>query len=357
MKSFIKVLFSLLVVLTLSQINFPDFVTQFSVIVTALAVLTASLVPAKYLLNGSLNMAVNIEIWQKYVIEKLRKDNSFIFESTDDSGYVLGGAVVHISQAGNSPVVQKNRSVYPGVAIQRGDTDITYALDSYTTDPTHIPFIDLQTISYDKIDSVLRDHMLTIGETYGDDILIKWATNIATFINTTGGPTALTDAPVAGQTGTRKQLNSKDLIKAMVAMNLQNVPKKGRICLMDDNMYGGFYDSLTDTQNNTFNQFADNKTGLCGRLHGFDIYTRTAAVQFAAGNTVKALGAAIAATDNLASLCWHPSTVCRAIGETKPFQRQNDPLYYGDIYSMIMRMGGRIKRADGKGVVAIVQAP
>jgi hypothetical protein len=61
------------------------------------------------------------------------------------------------------------------------------------------------------------------------------------------------------------------------------------------------------------------------------------------------------ATDNLASLCWHPDMVTRAIGDTKPFQNKDDALYYGDIWSMIMRAGGRKKRADNIGVYAIVQ--
>jgi hypothetical protein len=48
--------------------------------------------------------------------------------------------------------------------------------------------------------------------------------------------------------------------------------------------------------------------------------------------------------------------VTRAIGERKLFQRMGDPLYYGDIYSTILRMGGVRRRGDNAGVVAIVQS-
>ena len=34
---------------------------------------------------------------------------------------------------------------------------------------------------------------------------------------------------------------------------------------------------------------------------------------------------------------------------------EGNPLYYGDIYSFLLRLGGRIRRADNKGVLAIVQ--
>lgn len=47
--------------------------------------------------------------------------------------------------------------------------------------------------------------------------------------------------------------------------------------------------------------------------------------------------------------------VARAIGEVKVFTEKDDPLYYGDIWSMIVRAGGRKIREDNKGVVAIVQ--
>jgi hypothetical protein len=352
MKSILKLFVALSVVVTLCTVHYTDAITAISVIGTGVAVLTAVLVPASYLNAGSLNMGIDVNVWKKYIIERLKKDHTFMFLSKDDSGYVLGGAVVYIPQAGAKPVVVKNRSAYPATAVRRTDTDINYVLDTYSTDPTHIPWADLQTISYDKLDSVLGDHMETLGETIADDLLVKWSPAAAQSIPTTG--TAI--GPVAGQTGNRKGFSEKDLQAAMIRMNIDNVPKSGRVALIDDNMYGYFYDELSAKQSNTFQQFADEKTGLVGKLHGFSIYTRSSVLAYAAANTVKAIDSALAATDNLASLLWHPNMVCRAVGETKPFQDKDNPMYYGDIYSMIARMGGRKERADNKGVLAIVQA-
>ena len=39
------------------------------------------------------------------------------------------------------------------------------------------------------------------------------------------------------------------------------------------------------------------------------------------------------------------------------FDRERDPQYYGDIYSFLVRMGGRAKRADYAGVGVLMQAP
>jgi hypothetical protein len=47
----------------------------------------------------------------------------------------------------------------------------------------------------------------------------------------------------------------------------------------------------------------------------------------------------------------------RAIGTVNFFERIADPTYYGDIYSYLLRAGGRIRRNDSKGVAVIVQSP
>ncbi len=319
--------------------------------------LVAAFAAPKFSMPGMKTGGLDIEVWAKYIVEKFRKNNAFMFRAKNESSSVLGGKVVHIPQAGTSATVVKNRSTYPAVAVRRTDNEVTYTLDAYSTDPVHVTWEELQTISYDKLDSVIGEQTNELAEVIADDLLIKWAPDSTEFVSTTGGTGALTTAAASGQTGTRKAFHHKDLQKAMVLMNKQNVPKEGRVCLIDDHMYEDFYGSLTDSQMNAYQQFANNTTGVVGRLHGFDIITRSSVLAYASGGTVKALGSALAATDNLASLCWHPDCVTYAMGDMKPFEDMDNPLYYGDIYSAIIRMGGRKKRADKKGVVAIVQAP
>jgi hypothetical protein len=62
------------------------------------------------------------------------------------------------------------------------------------------------------------------------------------------------------------------------------------------------------------------------------------------------------ATDNAAVLCWQKNSVERALGMVDFFEDLGNPTYYGDIYSALVRVGGRIRRSDGKGILAIVQA-
>jgi len=297
-------------------------------------------------------LGVVLETWAAYIIKRFWKDNQFLAKAYNDSQYVLQGRIVHIPQPGSKPAVVKNRSTFPATAVRRTDTDITYSLDEYTTDPTHIPNIDAIHLSYSKQDSVLGEHMAVLNETVADDMLIKWAGN-ATAVATTG--TAV--SPISGQTGNRKGFDHKDLKKLMIIMNANNVPKNDRYVLIDDNMFEFFYDSLSDNQQKDFSRYIDAENGIVGKLHGFNIMTRSSVVALTSGDAVKALGAALAATDNLASMAWQKDSVAFAIGDTKLYQNTNDALYYGDVHSTLVMAGGRVRRGDALGVYLIKQAP
>lgn len=293
---------------------------------------------------------VVLEAWANYIIERFWKDNAFLRNSYNDSPYVMQGRIVHIPQPGAKPVVVKNRSTFPATAVRRTDTDVTYSLDEYTTDPTHIPNIDEIHLSYSKQDSVLGEHMEVLNETVADDMLIKWGAN-ATIVKTTG--TAV--GPITGQTGNRKGFGHADLKKLMIKMNVDNVPKTGRFVLIDDNMFEYFYDSLSDTNAKDFSRYADAANGVIGKLHGFSIGTRSSVLAATNADAIKALGSALGATDCLASLAWHQNSVAHAIGDTKLFQDKDSALYYGDVHSALVMAGGRVRRSDAKGVYAIVQ--
>jgi hypothetical protein len=317
----------------------------------AILVLLSCIVP----LPENALYGVVLETWAKYIIARFWKDNGFLKNAFDDSDYVLQGRIIHIPQIGAKATVTKNRTVFPATATRRTDTEVLYALDEYTTDPTHIPNIDAIHLSYNKQDSVLGDHMSVLNELVADDMLVKWGAN-ATLVSTTGGPTAATVPAVTGQTGTRLGFHHSDLQKLMIKMNVDNIPKDGnRYVMIDDNMFDYFYSSLSDTNAKDFSRFMDAENGIVGKLHGFNIMTRSSVLQTASGGAISALGAALGATDKLASVAWHKNSVAFAIGDKKLFQDLNNPLYYGDIHSVLVMAGGRVRRNDGKGIYVINQ--
>lgn len=300
-------------------------------------------------------MAVQTEIWVRYIMTRLWKENAFLQHAFNDDQYVVGGKIVHIPQPGSKPTIVKNRNNFPATAVQRTDTDITYVLDRYTSDPTHIEQADLQEITYDKIGSVFGDHAGQLVETVADDMIIKWLTglsgnNIAVTTGTAVGP------KVTGQTGNRKATAVADVKKIQTRMNLMNVPKSDRFALLESNMMDEFTDGLSINQERQFSEYYDAKTGVVGQLFGFKFFERSnVAIAAVTTHAIDALGASVAADDNIVSMFWQKDSIARAIGEKKFFERKDDPEYYGDMYSALLRAGGRRRRADDAGIVALVQ--
>ncbi len=301
-------------------------------------------------------MAIQKEIWQDHIEGNLFKNNEFLLASTDAGQYVLQGQVVHIPQAGALPTIEKNRSDLPATVATRRDSDITYTLDEYTTDPILIPNAETYELSYNKRESVLAEYEASLRQTVSDNILIDWAPTgtTGTTIRTTGATTAST---LAGTTGNRKKFTVTDLKNAQLQLNKQNVPMEGRYALLSADMFQQLTDDMSATQYRDFSAAYDVKDGILGRLFGFNIMMRSGVLSYNndTAPVVNPYGVASSATDNDGVLCWQINAVERALGQITFFERTGDPTYYGDVYSVSVRIGGRIRRSDAKGIVAIVQ--
>ena len=302
-------------------------------------------------------MAIQKEIWEDHIEGNLFKNNEFLLASTDAGQYVLQGTVVHIPQAGATANIVKNRSSLPATVVQRTDTDITYTLDEYTTDPILIPNAEKFELSYNKRESVLSEYESSLRQTIADNLLIDWAPTGSTglVVRTSGVSTATT---LAGTTGNRAKFTVNDLKNAQLQLNKQNVPMEGRYALISADMFQQLTDDMSATQYRDFSAAYDVKDGILGRLFGFHIMMRSGVVTYTndTAPVVNSYGATPNAADNDGVLCWQIGAVERAVGQIKFFERIGDPTFYGDVYSVSVRMGGRIRRQDALGIVAIVQA-
>lgn len=300
-------------------------------------------------------MAVQKENWVKYIMDNLFKDNEFLQKCYREDDAVLNGTVVHIPQAGAKPIVRKNRSTLPGVAVQRTDTDVTYPLDWYTTDPSVITDAEKAEVSYDKMGSVIGEHVETINDTISDDILYKWAPTLAAQILRTTG-TADAVALANGATGTRKALKAESLRAAQAQMNKAGISKADRFALVPEDMMTQLMGDTTLT-GSQIQLLLDAKEGKVVKLFGFELMTRVhAGVYDNTGTPVpKDPTAATATTDNLSVLCWQKNAIALALGTVDFYENKKDALFYGDVYSAGVRCGGRKRRNLGEGVVSIVQ--
>ena len=305
-------------------------------------------------MKGMAFMAISKEIWQDHIEGNLFKNNEFLLASTDAGQYVIQGKIVHIPQAGSVPGTQENRTDLPASVTTRTDTDVTYELKAYTTDPILIPNAETYELSYNKRQNVLEEHQATLNERIADGLLIKWATVTAGNILRTTGASVATH--LAGTTGTRKKVLVNDLKAAQLKLNKQKIARADRFALFSSDMMSQLMDDMTATQYRDFSAAMDVKNGVVGMLFGFKIMERSDTVIYNVGATaVNAYGVAGAVTDNDAVLCWQRGAIERAVGNVTAFEKMGDPTYYGDLYSFEVRMGGRIRRSDERGIVAIVQ--
>lgn len=315
------------------------------------------------------NPKIPQEFWVSYIVEKLRRTNPHIMLCNDESQFVKGGSVVYIPQAGAKPTVVKNRAFGAATAVQRGDTAVVYALDVFTTDPTAVTYAEAMEISYEKTDSVLGDHTDTLAETIGDELTYNWIKGVKPAV---GGGTTTEFLPVGrqiptsgaatavnaedGQTGTRKAMTYAEFDKMQAKFNKDNVPKADRYAMLESFMLKEFQNSLTGNQMAAFQQTADLANGIVGKYAGFTILERSSVLALTTGGVFRLPGEALGATDNLASIFWHKQSVTKALGSTELFQDFGNPLYYGDIHSGLVKMGGRCKREDWKGIGIVIQA-
>lgn len=303
---------------------------------------------------GSLCMAIQTEVWAKDIADNIFPDNSYFMNSVDDSPF-LEGNKVHLPEAGSVPGVTKNRTSLPATAAKRTDTEASYDVDSYTTDPIILQNTEEVEVSYAKRQSLLSGNIDTLKTRIADELAIKWAPTLATnFVRTSGSARA---GYLTGQTGNRKAVAKDDFIEVNRIFNRMDISQDGRYALIDANMYA---DLLKIAEFVSYEKIGNAvlTKGAIGMLLGIQIYVRSSAIRYDNTGTpvIKAYGASVAAADNLACLFWHRNFVRRAQGTVDVFEKNKDPQFYGDVLSAEVRCGGKKARATEVGAISLIEA-
>ncbi len=355
MKGFAKFIISFLTAVLVAIFSGSVFATALEVpmYITAPAIMLMSFIPMP---SGVTFMAVQKEIWTNYIVEHLFKNNNFLNFAINHDQYVVGGKVVHIPQAGAPSGAVRNRTNLPATVTIRNDIDILYALDEFTTNPRLITNAEQVELSYDKIQSVIGEDTNVLRELVAEWILYHWRPEGSEqIIRTSGDPIP---AHLPNGTGNRKKITIEDLRKAKVKFNKQGIPLADRYCMLDAEIENQLTSELTAGDAKDFSRYYDAENGIIGKLESFNIITRESVL--AASNDATPIvftpDATLPSDANAVALCWHRSAVARALGEVKMFEDTNSPQYYGDVYSFLLRAGGKKHRNDQKGIVGIVQA-
>lgn len=295
-------------------------------------------------------MALQKEIWINSITENLFADNTFAARSLDHSAFV-NDKTVHVPNAGAAPGVTKGRSSFPASVKTRTDVDLNYTMAEYTTDPFRIPNAEEVELSYNKRESIISASRNALADAVHKDVLASWVPAGVTSVATSGKSAS---AYLDEATGNRLKVTVDDILNIKTEFDKEDMPQSGRCLLLDPVMYNQLLAALNEQQANAFLACADAVKGTVGGIYGFDVYMRSAVLRAKADGS--ALVTANAATDAAAGLAWHEDAVSRALGDTELFDDPKNPLYYGDIVSLLVRVGGSYVRNDKKGVVMLYQA-
>lgn len=294
------------------------------------------------------------DVWASEIASNIFPDNSFVVHSKDDSMWA-DNDYVKLPQSGSKPNVARNRSVFPATIVERVDTIIEYQLQNFTSDPTRVRNLTQLKTSYALRQDVLSDHSYSIEEDVADYLLFAWAANLAGAITSTTG--TLRDASATGATGTRKGFTLADLKKAMVMLDLQNVPRTGRKIILNPIFHADLLDDPKLTSRDYVDVNNSVQEGLVGRALGFDVFVRSKVVSYAdASTTPKDPKAATATTDDAGAVIWHPRFVRRAVGSSKIYLNEDVAENYGDIMSAEVNAGGIAAYSNRRGTVTVKEA-
>lgn len=267
-------------------------------------------------------MALQKEIWLGSIVENLFADNSFLSKAFNADDFVENGKILHIPNAGSNPTVSMGPIGRPKIAKELADSDISVSVKEFYVDPIYIQNAEKYELSYNKRESVVSRSRSALRDKVAEYILSQW-------IPTDPERTLTTESTV---------LTYDDILGAATKLNAEDVPQEGRYLLLPAVLYQQLIRSLNKAEANAFLATADAKKGIIGQLYGFNVMMRSKA-----GGTKEAPIA----------LAWHQDYVCRAQGEHEVFTQENDPLYYGDVLSFMVRATGAKMHEDGIGTLAL----
>ena len=294
-------------------------------------------------------MALQKQIWLNSIVELLFASNTFAARSVNHSAFVTD-KTVHVPNAGSAPGVVKNRSTFPGTASQRTDYDLTYDINEYSTDPIHLQYSEEVELSYNKRESILKQMKAALADAVHADLVAAWVPSGYAKVGTSG---SAAPAHMSSSTGNRNAMSKADVLAVKNLFDLDDVPQTGRCMLLDAVMYNQLMASLSDSEAAAFLASVNAQKGVLGNLYGFDFYMRSTVLRVNAAGTT--LNPTAAATNSAAGIAWQEDCVSRAEGKHEIFDDSDNPLYYGDVMSALVRAGGHYMRNDKKGVAVIYQ--
>lgn len=306
-------------------------------------------------------MALQKEQWIKDIEKNLYASNEFMKIGKDDSAYVRY-KTVHLPQAGTRPSAEKDRSSLPALVGQRTDSELTYNLSEYSTDPILVnQNDDVQYLSYQKRMDIMGDHIKTLSDAVANHTLYAWSASLAAQqVRTTGATTG--DLVHSTATGTRKLCVQKDIQDARKIIDGQNLGSGTIYMIVPSAMF--WNDLMSISTLTKYLEFGRTvlPSGELPEVLGMKILVRSSTQAY--DNTATPVRKVLSADGSIASkgtgdnnsiLVVHENYVRKALGDIKIYEELDSPIYYGDLLSAQVFHGASKSRTNGEGIVNIIQ--
>lgn len=288
-------------------------------------------------------MALNKQVWINQIKEGFYPDRSFLSKVIDLTGDV-DNDILHFPSAGIDPNVLINNTTYPIAIVGREDQDNEIPLDKFETENTLVRRPDAIEYSYDKLESVIRQHRSTLQASTARKAIHAFApsedTNDTPLVLTTG-------ATVGG----RKRMTFDDLLTLKERFDNALIPLEDRYIVL----HPSHVSDLLREDVKLFKELTDIKDGEPIRFAGFGCFHFPYMPTYqASGGNYEKVAFADQQTQQFASVAFYKHEVMKADGEIYMYARYDDPEERGTIVGFDKRFIAMPIR--NKGIGAIISA-
>lgn len=286
-------------------------------------------------------MALNKEIWISQILEGFYPDDSFLQKPVNYSAFVENDRL-HIAAAGIDPKVLVNNTTYPIKSVNRDDSDNEIVLDKFETENTIIRRPDAIEYSYDKLESVIRQHRATLRKS----VAMKAIHAYAPASDTTDTPVILTTGLNAGG---RKRMTFADILTLKERFDEAEIPLEERYLVLHPKHVSDLL--LEDIE--LFKDLTNIKDGEPFKFAGFGCFSFAQMPTYKTETMVlKKVPFEEEKTEQFASVAFYAKEVMKADGDIYMYASEDDPNERATIVGFDKRFVALPIR--GKGIGAIV---
>ncbi len=286
-------------------------------------------------------MALNKEVWLNQIQEGFYPDDSFLQKLSNYDAFVENDKI-HIASAGIDPKVLINNTTYPIAVVGRDDEDCKIELDKFETENTIVRRPDAIEYSYDKLESVIRQHRSTLRKA----VTMKATHAIAPQVDTFDTPLVTTSgAEVNG----RLRLTFADILALKERFDDADIPQDRRYLVLHPKHVSDLL--LEDMR--LFKDLTNIKDGEPLKFAGFGCFSCSTMPTYSSeGGKLTKVQYDGEATTAFASVAFYADEVFKADGEIYMYATYDDPKERATIVGFDKR--SIVLPIRGKGIGAIV---